>query len=116
MEQQKLALRKAIASASDELSYRSDDEVVEEFLQTFSVIVPELDELRMQTSECEVDIDVSRDPRRHFFEDHPNGFYIKGTEITVHIPFSGEAILFDVRPNMWSTSMPRGRVSGQELL
>lgn len=51
----------------------------------FEVNVPELHVERMTVSEEEIDIDVSQDPRRIF--GHRSGpFYVKGTQLTVHVP------------------------------
>ncbi len=116
MDGQKKQLSEAITSAPEKLSGFPDDEVIQQYVSRFELEVPTLSEDAMSMSEREVDIDVSRDPRRLFFEGHPDGFYIKGTEVTVHIPFVGEPDMFRVRPNMWSSVMPRGHVDGQELL
>ena len=93
----------------------TDDEVIAKYVSEFDVDIPSLARQDMTTSEREIDMDVSQDPRRFFFE--RNGpFYVKGTEISIHVPFTGEGVFFRVQPNMFSSSMPRGSVVGQELL
>ena len=113
-ENQKQALRSCIASAPESLSSASDDEIVNEFINKFKVQVPILEEATMTTSQREVDMDVSGDPRRMFF--NPGPFFVKATEVTVHVPFSGESVFFDVRPSTFTLSPPRGLVQVGELL
>jgi TIR domain len=115
MEGQKNQLKAALAAAPDSMTSLSDDDVVNQYVSKFELDIPRLLEADKTMSEREVDVDVSHDPRRVFFE-HRGPFYLKGTEFTVHIPFTGEGVLFDVQPNFWSSSMPRGEVHGQELM
>jgi hypothetical protein len=115
MENQKRTLKDAVAAAPELMSSRPDDDVVEEFVAKYDIDVPVIFEDRMTMTEREVDVDVSHDPRR-LFRERGKPFYIKGTEVTVHIPFSGEPIFFRVQPNYYSSSPPRGFVEGQELL
>ncbi len=115
LENQRRQLKAAIASAPERLANRPDDEVVSEYVARYKLDVPTLLDSEMTMSEREIDVDVSRDPRRMFIE-RGRPFYLKGTEITVHIPFKGEADLFRVQPNFFSSSMPRGTIQGQELL
>lgn len=114
-DEQKHSLRKAVADAPISTFSRSDEEIFEEFVKQFSIEVPILNQGNREITEEEIDIDISRDPRRMLF-DRSNPFYVKGTRITVHVPFTGEAILFRVQPNSYSLSPPRGRVSRNELL
>ncbi len=114
-ENQKQSMKKAIAGAPETMLSLSDDDVVAKYLADFDVDIPSLQRQEMTTSQQEIDMDVSQDPRRFFFE-RGRPFYIKGTEIVVHIPFIGEGVFFRVQPNMFSSSMPRGSVDGQELL
>jgi len=62
----------------------------------------------------EVDVDVSQDFRRAIFDrSHP--FYIKGTSVTIAIPFDGEKDLFYYQPSTFNNNPPRGKIVGQEL-
>lgn len=114
LENQKVSMRKEIAVASQALAARPDDEVLDSFVKKFSVEVPTLKVEQISTSDQEIDVDVSRDPRRFIRDASP--FYIKGTEISVHIPFTGEYELFEARPSTFTLSPPRGEIRKSELL
>ncbi len=113
IEGQKAALVKAIQSLTkDRLLGESSEELIDELAEQFSINVPELDEGNITVSQKEVDIELGNDP--FGFGDRRTA---RGTEVTVKIPFTGDAELFNVRPNKWSTMLPRGEVyHGQILL
>jgi hypothetical protein len=114
-ENQKQQLRNAIYAASEaELLAGDEAEIAKKFAERYDLTVPEIVEDRIEASHEPAQIDVSRDPRRHFF-DRSQPFYIPGTIHTIHIPFKGEAVLFDVQPSLFSPSPPRGKVEGNEL-
>jgi len=113
--QEKQALKNAVASAPESFGSLSDQEVVDQFVRQFDIEIPALNESEMTMTEREVEIDVSGDPRRVFF-DHSGPFYVKGTAVDVHIPFTGESIFFKVRPSTFSLSPPRGSIRGRELV
>ena len=115
MENQKNALRSAVLATPEPSPATLDESVVLKFVTDFEISVPILDIPGMEMGEEEVDIDVSRDPRR-FITDSSRPFFIKGTRITVHVPFSGDGELFDVRPSLFTLSPPRGRANKRELL
>jgi hypothetical protein len=66
--------------------------------------IPVLDEAAKYAESREVDVDVSGDP-----------FYIKGTEITVAIPFKGDPEAFRIRPTAFNLNPPFGHIKGHEL-
>jgi hypothetical protein len=115
LENQKRSLRDAAASAPETLSSLSDDEVIASLVTQFDVSIPVLLEEKMTMSEREIDYDISGDPMRTFY-DRSQPFYVKGTTVTVHIPFAGEAIFFRVRPSSFTLSPPRGLIDKDELL
>jgi hypothetical protein len=73
-----------------------------------------LDEGAMTVSHKDEQIDVSRDPMR-FIPDPSQPFYVPGTTVTLHVPFTGEADLFKMRASSFTLNPPRGKVSGSEL-
>jgi hypothetical protein len=73
-----------------------------------------LQEEKIEATERDVDVDVSGDPNRVFF-DSSEPFYVAGTEITVHVPFVGDAELFNVQPQTYNLNPPRAEVVGKEL-
>lgn len=93
------------------------DALVDYFVEKYRVDVPELDETGMQADQKEAQRDVSGDPHRLANIMGRGGpLYVTGTEVTVEIPFSGDASLFDVRPNQYSSSSPQGEVRGNLLI
>lgn len=115
MEHQKKSLREAISSAPETMASMPDEEVIRQFLDRFDVQVPVLEDSKMEVADEEVERDISSDPRRFIF-DRSQPFYVKATRITVHVPFKGERVFFDVQPSTFSLSPPRGVVHDGELL
>ena len=62
----------------------------------------------------DVDIDVSQDFLR-MIHDRSQPFYLKGTMITVHIPFTGEKDLFHCHPSTYNFNPPTGIVMQDHL-
>lgn len=62
----------------------------------------------------EIDVDVSQDSLRDII-DRSKPFYIKGTSITIVIPFDGNSILFDYRPSTFTSIRPEGEIRGSEI-
>jgi hypothetical protein len=72
-------------------------------------------ELASQENPKDIDIDVSKDQSRIIFDrEHP--FYVKGTEISVIIPFDGNPKFFFYRASTYSSFKPRGNIRGNELI
>lgn len=63
----------------------------------------------------ETNVDVREDFRRAVY-DRSRPSYVKGTLVTIAVPFDGEAGCFQLRANTFSLNPPRGKVSGQEIL
>jgi hypothetical protein len=63
----------------------------------------------------EVGIDVSREPWRAV-RDRSRPAYIRGTRVTVEVPFQGDPKVFQLRPSTFSTIFPRGKIAGSELI
>jgi hypothetical protein len=76
---------------------------------------PELieDELHV-ANQNEVDIDVSKDSMRLVF-DRSRPAFVKGIEVIIAVPFTGDGQLFQYTPSMYS-SFPRGVIEGQKVL
>lgn len=58
---------------------------------------------------------ASRASRNRAIFDRGSSFYIDGTELTFHIPFSGERDLFKFQPSTHTMNPPRGIVGENEL-
>jgi hypothetical protein len=69
------------------------DALVDYFVEKYRVEVPELDESGMQADQHEAQRDVSDDPYRLAnIMGRTGPLYVTGTEVTVEIPFSGDAV------------------------
>jgi hypothetical protein len=112
-EYQKDQFKKAFQKVSNAEPDTDTAGVMARLVEQFGINVPVLrdDEKYAETKETQVD--VSRDPRRIFFSEGPH--YVRGTEITFVVPFSGDAALFDVRPSSFTLSPPVGEVHNREL-
>jgi len=92
------------------------EDLVKYFVEKYRIEVPELDEPGMQVDQHEAQRDVSNDPNRFAFVMRTGPAYVTGTEEVIEIPFSGDAALFKVRPNTYTTSPPQGEVRGNLLV
>lgn len=91
------------------------DDLATYFVKKFSIDVPELNEAQMSADQQEAKRDISGDPRRMFYQGYGGPTHATGTEISVEIPFSGDAELFKVKPNTYNSSPPQGAVQGNTL-
>ena len=73
----------------------------------------ELLEDEISVSSREADVDVSHDPLRHF--SMPGPHYVKGLEITYHLPYVGDAELLRCRPSRFNLNPPRAVIRPSEL-
>jgi len=99
------------ASALDAMA---EDQLIHELATRYKFEIPVIDDDKTYMSHREVDVDVSRDPMRLIL-DRNRPFYIKGTEITIKVPFRGDPNLFQVRPSSFTLNPPRGEISGHEI-
>jgi hypothetical protein len=110
--EQKMA-EAAATLPTDRILARTVDELAAELVESFRVEPLELASGAMTASTDDAQVDVSRDPLRVIRT--PGPFYITGTRVTYHVPFSGEADLFKFRPSTFTTSPPFGIVGDGEL-
>lgn len=90
------------------------DEFIAASIASDLVVSPlELHEERISVSTKEANIDVTHDPNRHFFGPGPH--YIPGIEVTYHLPYSGQGVLWECRPNQFTLNPPRAVISREEL-
>ncbi len=88
--------------------------LAKEIEEEFTLAVPNLKEDQVYVTDRETDVDISRDPR--YFVMRGEQAYKKGIELTFHVPFDGDANLFDYQPNAYTSCPPRATVEGSELL
>lgn len=94
VESQRRGLKKALEELpANHLLARPVDELVAELVEKFRLNVPVLDRDHIvQFPPEEVDIDVTHDPARIIVSRGPH--YVKGTMLSIGVPFTGEAALF----------------------
>lgn len=95
-------------------SQLEDESLPENIVRPLLVEIPVLDEAAKYAESREIDVDVSGDPMRMIF-DRSRPFYIKGTEITVVIPFKGDPRAFEIQPTSYNLNPPFGLVEDHEL-
>ncbi|MCX6843229.1 MAG: hypothetical protein NTX53_13205 [candidate division WOR-3 bacterium] len=74
-----------------------------------------LNESDITVDQAEAKIDVSGDFRRAVF-DRGQPFYISGTQVRFHVPYSGEKDLLPCHPTTWTTSFPAAVIGDAELV
>src|SRR3984957_5042114 len=99
---------------SSVITHTSEAQLVHDLTAKFKLEIPVLEDDKAYISHREVDVDVSGDPIRMIW-DRSQPFYIKGTEITVKIPFKGAPDLFQVRPQTFNLNPPRGEIRSREV-
>lgn len=89
-------------------------DLVNYFVEKYTVNVPVLLEDQIFTDQSEAQVDVSRDQNR-YISDRSRPFHISGTKITFFIPFEGDPELFRAQSSMMSFNPPRATIYGQEI-
>src|ERR1051326_6834428 len=113
-EYQKQELKKAFQKITNTDLDNDSIAVAARLIEEFSINVPVLEEDKKYALTKETRVDVSRDPSRRIFN-RSQPFYIAGTEVTVVIPFQGDAPLFDVQPAMFTSNPPFAEIHSNEL-
>ncbi|SIS70243.1 hypothetical protein [Paracoccus saliphilus] len=115
VEAQKLAARRdADKKTNSDFNSTSIEELASHLCEKYSLEVPKLDPDNTSIKQREIEIDISHDRMRHFSTGGPH--YVKGTAIDVRVPFHGDPDMFDVKPNTWTTRIPRGRVEANSIV
>lgn len=78
--------------------------------------IPVLSPEKVETDEGEVEVDVSRDPRRAFFGDRDRPFYVKMAEYRFYVPFAGQKDAFFAKPSTWDMNPPYAEVEEHEIV
>jgi hypothetical protein len=110
-------MRDAVEAEPEENLTQVDvDEWAAALAHHFAVACPVLktDDIWMEPAKP-VTIDMSWDQTR-YFSSAASTRNFPGERIVVHVPFDGEADVFKLRTSTFSTTIPRGRVHGNDLL
>lgn len=120
LETHKQAIRTEIENLDQNYFLKAnEDELKQHYLDKFNIDPPRLLRESIYVDEpSEVNIDVTGDPRYDFPYNRVRGHLptIKGTRIVIHIPFEGEAELFNCQPSSFSLNPPCAQIGHQELL
>ncbi len=92
----------------------SVSDLVDYFVEKYTVNVPILLDDQISTDQFETQVDVSKDQNR-YISDRSRPFHISGTKVTFYIPFEGDPELFKAQSSMMSFNPPRATVHGQEI-
>jgi hypothetical protein len=108
-------MREEIASLEAQRVLTSSiEDLCDYFVKKYFVEVPELQKEKTIADQQEKEIDMSH--RLGGYDSSPGRHYVKGTEIVISVPFSGDAELFKVRPNTFTYNPPCGEVRDQTLI
>jgi len=100
---------------SAHLQRTAEDELVSQIVHECQLNVPVIKDDKIYVAEHgEAQVDVSRDFNRAIF-DRSRPFYVQGTKTTIAIPFEGDAELFKVQPNTYTTTRPAGEIVENEI-
>ena len=119
LEAQGRKMREAVEAEAEESLKQADvDEWAAALAHHFAVACPELktDDVWMEPVR-DVKVDVSWDQSR-YFSDYASDLARNspGYRVVVHVPFEGDAGVFQLKTSTWTTTFPRGRVKDGELL
>jgi hypothetical protein len=108
-------MRQEIADLSaDQVLSVSVDDLCDHFCAKYSIEVPVLLEDKIIADQHEVEIDVSGDPGRHWSTAGPH--YLRGVEISVTVPFTGDKDVFFISPNVWMSMPPHADVEQSSII
>lgn len=117
-EHQRQQLESEIAKLeSNRLLNTNVDDLVSYIVEKYRIDIPVLDEQNMNVDQKEAQRNVSGDSRRiGYYLDPGRAMHVTGTEVVVEVPFSGDAAMFKYRPSTFTTSPPKGEVSGNVIV
>jgi hypothetical protein len=84
------------------------DDLADYFVGEYTLTVPTLKKEEIVADQQEKDVDVSGDRSRYWGTDGPH--LVRGTELSLTVPFSGEADLFNVQPSTYTMNPPRAEI------
>ncbi len=93
----------------------SVDDLCDYFVSEYTVQTPELQEGNISMDQGEADVDLRRNPNYHV-PDQSRPALVKGTGITIFIPFNGDAGLFKYHPSQYTMAPPHAEVREGELV
>jgi len=116
LEHHKVKLKKEVESyRPDYILNVSEEDFCQYLISKYSLESPKIYEDKIYVyDQKEVDIDVSKDPKRVIL-DRSRPFYIKGIQVIIAIPFEGNGELFQYKPSTFTSAPPYGKIVEQEI-
>ena len=93
----------------------SEEDFCQYLISQYSLDTPHIHEDKIKAYYPEeVDVNVSRAPKRIVI-DRSRPFAVKGTQVTIVLPFEGDGELFQYKPSTYTPNPPRGKIEEQEI-
>ena len=105
------AERKISGLPDQALQSEDPDGIVSRLLDEYAVAPLQLDVDGVSKNVREIDVDVSRDPHRHI-RDRSRPHFVKGYEFTCDYRYSGDSLLWKLKPSTYSSVLPAATVHG----
>jgi hypothetical protein len=116
MELQRHSMRDEINRFSEvRLKSEPVDRLAEEIATKYTISVPVFDETSIQPTRREVNIDFSHDPTRLAYHLGRKGVE-RGTEISISVPFQGDAEVFRLHASSHTMEYPRGSIEPSAIV
>lgn len=116
LQQQKVKLQEEINGLGrDYILKVSEEDLCKSLVDKYTVEIPKLHDEKLHALEPQ---DAEIDVRGRFdyaVIDNDEPHYVKGTSLTIAIPFEGEEQLFNFRPSAVTSYFPRGRIINNEI-
>lgn len=110
------ALRKEVDSIdSNRILNTSQSDLAEYLANKYKVTPLTLRKEEWHADQVETQVDVRFDSNR-WIDDKSRPALVAGVRITIRVPFDGEADLFYTRSNQFTSSPPRAKIDGSELV
>lgn len=100
---------KVDAIPKDQFLVSNEEDIFENIIDQVEIDPLVIYEDRMEMEPKETKIDVSGSKERVFFGDR-GPIYVDGVEITISIPFTGDPVLWDLRPDHWTSVFPHAKI------
>lgn len=84
-------------------------------IEKYTLTLPTLAHEHVTVEQAEIRVDISQDPQRRI-TDRSRPFYVPGTRVTYHLPYTGDADLFHFRPTLYNLGPPAAAIHENELL
>ncbi len=86
------------------------EDICDDLKEMFCIHVLLLDMEGAHANQREIDIDISGDRHRYFITPGPH--YVKATEVSLTVPFSGDRECFKIQPTQYTSMPPSAEVKG----